>query len=387
MKVWIENPFDNLPCEGYRPQRYWLMARAFAAAGHEVTLITSDFSHANKAPRQGVGEGDGFRLVLLPTRPYARNVCWVRVRSHRAYAATFAAWARRTAAETGRPDLLIVSTPPLATGAVAIALRQEFGCRLVVDVQDAWPETFGRLFATSRLGRLARACGLAYLLLAPMRRAARRLYRAADCVTGVAERYAVLVRQAGAREYRLFRHGVQLTAGVPTVKPARPALVYAGTLGVGYDLGPVIDAVKAEPDWTFDVAGAGERLAEWQARAGDCPRIRFHGYLGATALAAVLDSASIGVIPMRDDSFVGLPYKLGDYAAHGLRVVTSLGGECAALLQQYQVGATYVGGDVASLTVAVRQVLALQPDSAGLAQELDAARIYADYVRQLLPST
>ena len=37
MTVWIENPFDNLPAEGFRPQRYWLMAEAFAKAGHDVT--------------------------------------------------------------------------------------------------------------------------------------------------------------------------------------------------------------------------------------------------------------------------------------------------------------------------------------------------------------
>ena len=51
MTVWIQNPFDNLPCEGYRKQRYWLMAEAFARAGHSVVLWTSDFSHGAKAPR------------------------------------------------------------------------------------------------------------------------------------------------------------------------------------------------------------------------------------------------------------------------------------------------------------------------------------------------
>ena len=90
MNVWIANPFDNLPPEGARPQRYWLMARAFARAGHRVTLWSSDFSHARKAPRALVDgarwEGDGFRLVLVPTPPYPRNVCLRRILSHRAFA-------------------------------------------------------------------------------------------------------------------------------------------------------------------------------------------------------------------------------------------------------------------------------------------------------------
>ena len=49
MNIWIINPFDNLPVEGYRPQRYWLMSEAFARAGHAVTLWTQDWSHARKA--------------------------------------------------------------------------------------------------------------------------------------------------------------------------------------------------------------------------------------------------------------------------------------------------------------------------------------------------
>ena len=29
MVVWIQNPFDNLAGEGYRKQRYWMMAEAY----------------------------------------------------------------------------------------------------------------------------------------------------------------------------------------------------------------------------------------------------------------------------------------------------------------------------------------------------------------------
>ena len=48
MTVWIVNPFDNLPLEGFRPQRYWLMAEAFVEAGHNVVFWSSDFNHSTK---------------------------------------------------------------------------------------------------------------------------------------------------------------------------------------------------------------------------------------------------------------------------------------------------------------------------------------------------
>ena len=77
----------------------------------------------------------------------------------------------------------------------------------------------------------------------------------------------------------------------------------------------------------------------------------------------------------------GAPYKLGDYAAHGLRMVTSLRGECAAFLERHNAGATYAAGDVASFKDAVTKAMAAEPDFAGIAAELDAKRIYDDYAR------
>ena len=98
MRVWIENPFDTLPVEGFRPQRYWLMAEAFVRAGHDVTLWTSDFSHATKS-RRTVRAGDApFALRFVPTPPYTSNVSFARIRSHRAYAAEWLAESERTPA-------------------------------------------------------------------------------------------------------------------------------------------------------------------------------------------------------------------------------------------------------------------------------------------------
>ena len=44
MTVWIENPFDNLPREGSRPLRFWLMARAFVQAGVRVQPVMETYA-------------------------------------------------------------------------------------------------------------------------------------------------------------------------------------------------------------------------------------------------------------------------------------------------------------------------------------------------------
>ena len=377
MTVWIENPFDNLPAEGFRPQRYWLMAEAFAKAGHDVTLWTSDFSHAKKAPRTLSKIEAPFRLKLIKTPPYSGNVSFKRIASHRAYAANWLVDARAEAKESGKPDVIIISMPPLSTADAALAMKREFGAKIVVDVMDAWPETFERLFP-------APLKFLSTLALLPLRRAAKRAYRGADLVTGVCDAYGDIARANGAREYARFYHGID-TSKARGANTQRPPLsfVYAGNFGRGYDLSAAIKAVLENEDATLDIAGAGEREAEWRALAAHSPRIRFHGYLSGGELDRLLDSASIGVIPLSDDTFVGLPYKLGDYAAHNLRMVTSLRGECAAILERHNAGAVYDAKDPASFMAAAKKVQASTPDFDSLLSELDAEKIYAAYVDRI----
>ena len=375
MTVWIENPFDNLPAEGFRPQRYWLMTEAFAKAGHDVTLWTSDFSHAKKAPRILSKIEAPFRLKLIKTPPYSGNVSFRRIASHRAYAANWLADARAEAKESGKPDVIIISMPPLSTADAALAMKKEFGAKIVVDVMDAWPETFERLFP-------APLKFLSALALLPLRRAAKRAYRGADLVTGVCDAYGDIARKNGAREYARFYHGIDTSKARGANAQRQPlSFVYAGNFGRGYDLSAAIKAVLENEDATLDIAWAGEREAEWRALAAHSPRIRFHGYLSGDELDKLLDSASIGIIPLSDNTFVGLPYKLGDYAAHNLRMVTSLRGECVTILERHNAGAVYDAKDPSSFMTAAKKVQASTPDFASLLSELDAGRIYDDYVK------
>ena len=380
MTAWIVNPFDNLPPEGYRPQRYWLMARAFAQAGHQVSYWTSDFSHAHKAPRQFKEPvtPDGFRLTLVPTKPYPSNICLRRIWSHRALAHT---WRQMAEASAERPDVVIASLPPLSLAAAALAFSRKVGARFVVDIQDAWPETFYRVAPA--------------WLFAPLRAAARRIYRSADAVTAVATRYLDLAKSYGAMSpFHLCYLGIDIgekgkvkdercvTSQPFTLHPSPFTLLYLGAMGKSYDLETVIDAIKEMDDTELDLAGTGPKEAALRARAADCPRVRFHGYLDAAALQTLLAHADAGVIPMFPDSCVGVPNKLADYAAAGLRVVNSLPGETADIISRFAAGAFYMAGNVTSFKAAVSALRRPEPDfdPAAFRSAFDARRLYAAYV-------
>jgi putative nucleotidyltransferase with HDIG domain len=105
-----------------------------------------------------------------------------------------------------------------------------------------------------------------------------------------------------------------------------------------------------------------------------------HGYLGAEGLRSLLASVDVGVVPMFDDSCVGVPYKLADYAAAGLPVASSLHGETAELLSAHNAGVAYQAGDAASFSHAVRRAALLDCSGMSLAKLFDASRLYRGYV-------
>ena len=373
MTVWIQNPFDNLPAEGYRKQRYWLMAEAFVRAGHQVVYWTSDFSHARKVERLQGCEVAGLRgceVKMIATRSYRKNVSLARIRSHRAYAKE---WLRlaldsHPPSPIPHPSLIISSCPTLSAADAVLKIGKKFGARVVIDVQDAWPKTFERL-APKGLRWLAR------MALLPWRMQARRIYRSADLVTGVCDAYRGLTER---KDYYRAYLGVEVPRvdfNTEAQRHREIRLVYAGGLGKTYDLKTLVKAVETNREMTLDVAGFGNF-------ACSCPRVRFHGALSAADLQKLFATCDIGVIPMNDDSCVGLPNKLFDYSAAGLGIVSSLVGESAEILKKYKCGATYRPGDVVSLTAAIRQAMTFARGASRTMceAEFDARTIYDAYV-------
>ena len=370
MTVWIVNPFDNLPAEGNRPQRYWLMAEAFAAAGHDVTLWTQDWSHARKSRRPAYSPCAPFSLQQVHVPGYRRNICLKRIWSHWRFAKN---WATQAMRAERKPQLVVVSSPPLFIGGEVRRFCAGCGAKYLVDIMDAWPETFERVVP---------AWSLFW-----MRSVAAGNYRGAAGITAVTRSYLELARGYGAKcPMHLCYHGIR-ACGNPCGERRAPKpgascvrLVYIGHMSLSYDLATVVDAVVADGGLALDLAGSGPDEPALRERAASCPRIRFHGYLGDEGLRALLASADVGVVPMFDESCVGVPYKLADYAAAGLPVASSLHGETAELLSLHKAGVTYRVRDTAGFSAAVRRAALLDCRETPLAKLFDASRLYGGYV-------
>lgn len=377
MKIWIVNPFDNLPMEGNRPQRYWLMAEAFVRAGHEVVYWTSDFSHARKAKRQlgetseVLGESkDKLRVRLLETMPYYGNVSLRRIESHWKLARLFKREASREGEAGNRPEVVIASMPPLGLCDAARKIAWEANALFVADVQDAWPETFARL--------------LPKIFLKPLEWKAREIYQESDGISAVAKKYLDLAAEKYKSVAPMWLSGHCIKGGAREASEGVKGkgelkIVYAGNMGKSYDIETLVKAVKKSEGVSLDIAGTKSlELGEG--------KIREHGYLGERELKELLESAEVGIIPMFPDSEVGVPGKLADYAMSGLKVIESLGGECEKIVEKHNAGVHYEAGNVESLKSAIEKMKLRREeawDQEGFAAEFAAEPIMDRYVKKV----
>jgi glycosyltransferase involved in cell wall biosynthesis len=411
LTIWLVNPFDDIPGEGPPPLRYWTLARVLAARGHDVTWWTATWSHRRKAIRTaplGIREDEGFAVRLVAVRPYEKNVSLARIASHRDFGRTFERLANESisSGQLERPDIILASLPPLEGPEAAARLARRLDATFVLDLMDVWPETFDRLIPGPRfLTRL-----LSPFVLGGMLKRRKALVQEADAVSAATQTYADTVLgdapaalprhvcyvgaypQEFAAPPRAIDH-VPLPDDGSAAAIAPPALecVYAGSLEAGQDLDVLPAAVRqlsaAGVNATIHVAGTGTAEASLRRAAaglsGPC-RLEVHGLLPRQGYVQLLSRCDVGLVCVKPESLVAVPYKACDYAAAGLALVNALPGELQRLIDEHAAGVAYTAGDAASLARAITSLAADRTRLAALRQgarrlaaaEFDRERTY-----------
>ena len=358
MRIWLVNPYGPLPGEEWREYRFSMIARALTARGHEVVWWTAAFDHFTKSRRvrgwKTVEASARFRIILVPTPAYKRNIGLMRI----VFECVFAAELLRGSRRELPPDVIVAADPPqIAGGLVAVLLRKRTKAALVFDCLDLWPEVFEGAFPAS-VRRTARR------MLAPLRWLRRFTYRRASGVVAAAETYRQLllreVRELDSSTTAVVYLGIDPSPFV-TLQPmdGRPfTCIYAGSLGSNHDVAAILEAAANLTHFRFTIAGGGP-LADMVAKtASTLPNTSYLGRVPAADLPALYASSDAGLIPYAPWSTVALPVKLFDYLAAGLPVVSSIKGELEELIREHDCGVTYRAGDAKSLADAIRLLAA-----------------------------
>lgn len=341
MKVWICNPFDFLPGEGARLQRYALLMQAFALQGDSVLWWSADWNHLSKQRRiqpalqtlrtdlRLTPEHGHIEIRLLPTRPYFKNISFRRLWSHHQWIQSLGRALRN---EPSKPDVIITSSPPLGVWQQV----RDMGIPVIIDVMDNWPENFITLFP-----KMLRPLGKC--LLAPMQKTAQDAYRHAYGVTGATGQYASTTNRA---DFKTFPLGITLPPWKPDLSTqASYRLVYVGNLGESYLFAPMIQGMRhflrSGIPLHLDIIGDGPAKRIFREAEAERLPITLHGLVTPARYEQLMQNADIGIIPMQGEMGVGMPNKLFDYAAYGLAILNGLTGETAQKISKAGAGRNY----------------------------------------------
>jgi len=246
---------------------------------------------------------------------------------------SFAVAAGLRALTLPRPDVVMISSPPLTVAPLGPVLARRFRCPWILEVRDIWPES---AVSVGWLGRES----LAYRLLD---RLARHTTASADTVLIPTPGLEPLVRDHGARSV------VTLTGAVAPRPPdaSRRAAVremlgvsdseclflYLGAIGVANGLDMLVEAVSligADVAARIVVAGDGsarQALANTLV-ARRLDRLSLLPPVPRDEVDDLLTAADVGLHLLRPDPVFesALPSKVLDYLGAHLPFITTVGG-------------------------------------------------------------
>ena len=328
---------------------------------HNVEIITSDFNHGVKEFFKEAPEQFPFRITMLHESGYARNISVQRFLSHYVWGKNVGEYL----AGRKKPDIIYAAMPTLYAAFRAAKYCEKENVRFVVDIQDLWPEAF-RMAVNIPV--------VSDILFLPFTMLADGAYKRADSVCAVSQTYvdrALKVNQKDKTGTPVFL-GSDLTAfdafvkaneqtvlneaGLPQKQDGEIWLAYCGGMSDSYDIGCVIDALKAvkEKGCTpprFIAMGEGYKMDSFRRHAADCGvESCFTGKLPYEKMCAVLCKCDIAVNPIVGNSAASIINKHGDYASSGLPVLnTQESREYRRLVEEYNMGINCNNGDPQSL--------------------------------------
>jgi colanic acid biosynthesis glycosyl transferase WcaI len=257
-------------------------------------------------------------------------------RSRTARVSNYAGFATAAAARAltlPRPDVVLVSSPPLPVAGLGPLLARRFGCPWLLEVRDIWPES-----AVS-VGWLS-SDGLAYRLL---ERFARSVTRRARVVIVPTPGLEPLVRAHGAREICVLPGSVsarerdperrRLTRTRLGIGDDQCVFLYLGAIGAANGLDLLLEAVASLPPHVrarIVVAGDGSARRSFAVavKSRGLDRITLLPPVSHEDVADLLAAADVGLHLLRPDPVFAsaLPSKALEYLGAGLPFVTTVPG-------------------------------------------------------------
>lgn len=327
-----------------------------------MLLITSNFKHYDKSfrrPEDAEAASQGrLKVMLLEESGYSKNVSLGRVTSHHRFVKHFEKWLENC--RPGEQDVVFSAYPLIATNLLLGKHKARLGYKLIVDVQDVWPESFSSVVPFLKK--------VPHNLL-PFASRANRAYRYADALVAVSQTYLDRAKETNPN---VPGEVIYIGADFPKLDAApakdfgddKTRLFYLGTLSYSYDVETVCKGVRKLLDdgenVELHIMGGGpdlEKLKQYENRA-----IKFYGYLPYSEMMSIAKGCDIAVNAIHSHAMQSVTNKLSDYMALQKPILNSQNNAEVLDLMNLLPHENYRSGDVDGFVQAAKDILKRKSD-------------------------
>lgn len=341
--------------------RFNYLADFLSQRNFDVELVTSSFSHKRKKEKLLTKNRCSYKITIVSEPGYYNNVSLKRLYSHYMMAKNLKKYLK----SRKKPDFIYCSVPALDVAKIAVDYAKKNDIKLILDIQDLWPEAFKMVFNLPIISDI---------LFHPMKKQADYIYEAADEIISVSQTYldrALKVNKRCKEGYIIFlgtelEYFDRLAANNQYFGKYNDEiwLAYIGTLGHSYDITTVIDALdimkgKGIKNIRFVVMGDGPLKSKFENYAKEKGVFaEFKGRLDYGKMVGVLKNCDLAVNPIISGSAGSVINKVGDYAAAGLPVLNMQESmEYRELIENYQAGINCITENPNDLADKIHQLI------------------------------
>jgi glycosyltransferase involved in cell wall biosynthesis len=355
------------------------LSRHWAAAGHDVTVLTGFPNHPTGVVppeyrarfRRLVAREQihGVNLVRSWLLPFPNRKAYERMLNY----TSFCFSAASTGLFLSRPDVVIATSPQLLVALAGWWVARSKRVPFVFEVRDLWPESLAAVGAGDGKSLLHRT----------LAKIAGFLYRRADriaVVTPAFEDHLVKHWSVPREKISVIENGVETDLFAPQAASAlrkelnvegKFVVSYIGTMGMAHGLETILDAAAAlrstNPEIIFLVLGEGaekERIAAL-ARQRGLDNLRFIGQQPREKIPAYICASDVCLVLLKkNDVFkTVIPTKMLEFMSCARPVILGVDGQARIILEEAQAGLVVEPENSDSLASAVRY-LASNPEMA-----------------------
>ena len=331
---------------------------------HEVTIVAGPSYHTKD------GNAAGFRLwsrerhgKVTIIRTWGTRFSKSNLAGRLVNLGTYYLLAAIVAFRLPRPDVIVAETDPPLLGALAAVLKRRWGCRLVYNVRDLYPD-------------IAEVTGgvRSPFLLDLLRRGNDYAYQRSDLIVTLGHDMARRIVDKGVPPDKVVVVPDWVDCGRIRPLDSNPfrrsfgdkfVVMYSGNIGLSQQLETVLEAadrLRADERILFAIIGEGARK-KWlqeRARAMGLTNVTFLPYQPLEKLGESLSAADLHLIPLAAGAAGCLvPSKIYGILAAGRPFIAMMeeSAEVAQIARDDAVGFVVLPGSVEALSGAIREAV------------------------------